>query len=95
MPYTPLPSIHAVYAPTVHPDVSGRPQNLLMLERLIGYINAHEGVRWMTLEEIRRLPGAPTSRRACQRREPETPVGGGTEAHVHSLWGVRCPDPLD
>ena len=43
---------YAVYAPTVHPDVSGRPQNLLMLERLIGYINAHEGVRWMTLEEI-------------------------------------------
>ena len=43
---------YALYAPTVHPDVSGRPENLLMLERLIGYINAHEGVRWMTLEEI-------------------------------------------
>jgi hypothetical protein len=87
---------YAVYAPTVHPDVSGRPQNLLMLERLIGYINAHEGVRWMTLEEVaddfrERQP----SRRARQRREPETPVGGGTEAHVHPLRGVRHPDPLD
>lgn len=43
---------YAVYGLTVHPDVSGRPQNLLMLERLIGHINAHEGVRWATFEEI-------------------------------------------
>ena len=25
---------------------------LLMLERLVGHINAHSGVRWMTMEEI-------------------------------------------
>ncbi len=43
---------YAVYGLTIHPDVSGRPQNLLMLERLIEHINAHEGVRWMTFEEI-------------------------------------------
>ena len=43
---------YAVYALTIHPDVSGRPQNLLMLERLIGHINAHEGVKWTTFEEI-------------------------------------------
>jgi peptidoglycan/xylan/chitin deacetylase (PgdA/CDA1 family) len=43
---------YAVYGLTIHPDVSGRPQNLLMLERLIGHINAHEGVRWATFEEI-------------------------------------------
>ncbi len=43
---------YAVYGLTIHPDVSGRPQNLLMLERLIGHINAHEGVRWVTFEEI-------------------------------------------
>ena len=37
---------------TIHPDVSGRPQVLLMLERLIEYINGHDGVRWATFEEI-------------------------------------------
>lgn len=37
---------------TIHPDVSGRPQVLLMLERLIDHINGHDGVRWMTFDEI-------------------------------------------
>ena len=37
---------------TIHPDVSGRPQVLLMLERLIAHINGHEGVRWATFDEI-------------------------------------------
>jgi peptidoglycan-N-acetylglucosamine deacetylase len=37
---------------TIHPDVSGRAQNLLMLERLIEHINAHDGVRWSTFDEI-------------------------------------------
>jgi len=37
---------------TVHPDVSGRPQVLLMLERLIAHVNGHEGVRWATFDEI-------------------------------------------
>ena len=42
----------AVFPLTIHPDVSGRPQVLLMLERLIAYINGHTGVRWVTMEEI-------------------------------------------
>ncbi|MBM7368256.1 polysaccharide deacetylase family protein [Gordonia hydrophobica] len=42
---------YAIFPITIHPDVSGRPQVLLMLERLIDYINGHEGVRWMTMEE--------------------------------------------
>jgi peptidoglycan/xylan/chitin deacetylase (PgdA/CDA1 family) len=37
---------------TIHPDVSGRPQVLLMLERLIEHLNTHEGVRWATFDEI-------------------------------------------
>jgi hypothetical protein len=32
--------------------VSGRPQVLLMLERLIEYINGHEGCEWMTFDSI-------------------------------------------
>ncbi len=43
---------HAVFTMTIHPDVSGRPQVLLMLERLIQYIRSHEGVRFATFDEI-------------------------------------------
>ena len=43
---------YAVFAFTIHPDVSGRPQVLLMLERLIEYISGHEGVRWAPFEDI-------------------------------------------
>ncbi len=43
---------YGVFPFTIHPDVSGRPQVLLMLERLIDYINGHEGVSWVTMEEI-------------------------------------------
>lgn len=43
---------HGVVTFTIHPDVSGRPQVLLMLERLIEHINQHEGARWATFDEI-------------------------------------------
>jgi peptidoglycan/xylan/chitin deacetylase (PgdA/CDA1 family) len=41
---------YGVYAFTIHPDVSGRPQVLLMLERLIEYISGHDGISWVTME---------------------------------------------
>ena len=62
---------YAVFPITIHPDVSGRPQVLLMLERLIGHINAHDGVRWVTMEEMAedfpRAPALPAviGRAAC------------------------------
>ena len=43
---------YAVFTMTIHPDVSGRPQVLLMHERLIPYIMSHPGVRFVTFEEI-------------------------------------------
>src|SRR5882724_6908051 len=43
---------YAVFGMTIHPDVSGRPQVILMLERIIEHINKHEGVRWATFDEI-------------------------------------------
>ncbi|MFQ5998986.1 MAG: polysaccharide deacetylase, partial [Candidatus Bathyarchaeia archaeon] len=43
---------YAIFPLTIHPDVSGRPQVLLMLERLIRYINRHKGVHWATLNQI-------------------------------------------
>ena len=45
---------YAVIPMTIHPDVSGRPQVLLMLERLIGHMLKHPGVRFVTLEEMAR-----------------------------------------
>lgn len=43
---------YAVVTFTIHPDVSGRPQVLLMHERLIEHVNRHEGVRWLTFDDI-------------------------------------------
>jgi peptidoglycan/xylan/chitin deacetylase (PgdA/CDA1 family) len=42
----------AVFPITIHPDVSGRPQVLLMLERIAAYVMAHPGVRFCTFDEI-------------------------------------------
>ncbi|SDN36977.1 Polysaccharide deacetylase [Cryobacterium flavum] len=42
----------AVFTMTIHPDVSGRPQVLLMLERLIEHFNSYEGVSWNTFDQI-------------------------------------------
>jgi peptidoglycan-N-acetylglucosamine deacetylase len=43
---------YGVFAFTIHPDVSGRPQVLLMLERIIDHINSHAGVTWQPMEKI-------------------------------------------
>lgn len=37
---------------TMHPFVSGRPSRVMLLERMIEYINGFDGVWWATLEEI-------------------------------------------
>ncbi|HZD65586.1 MAG TPA: polysaccharide deacetylase, partial [Acidimicrobiales bacterium] len=42
---------YAVFPITIHPDVSGRPQVLLMLERLVAYLSGHDGVSWVTMED--------------------------------------------
>jgi peptidoglycan-N-acetylglucosamine deacetylase len=44
----------AVFPMTIHPDVSGKAQAILMHERLIDYFLSHEGVRFCTFEEIAR-----------------------------------------
>jgi len=41
-----------VFPVTVHPDVCGHPHGLLMLERVIKYINKFEGVEWVKMEDI-------------------------------------------
>jgi peptidoglycan/xylan/chitin deacetylase (PgdA/CDA1 family) len=43
---------YAVFPITLHPDVSGRPQVLLMLERLYAHMISHPGVRFCTMDEI-------------------------------------------
>jgi peptidoglycan/xylan/chitin deacetylase (PgdA/CDA1 family) len=43
---------YAIFPITIHPDVGGRPQVLLMLERLYHHIASHPGVRFVTFEQI-------------------------------------------
>ncbi len=53
---------YAVYTMTIHPDVSGRPQVLMMLERMYEYLSGHPGVKFCTFDEI-----ADDFRRRCPR----------------------------
>ena len=43
---------YAVFTMTIHPDVSGRPQVLMMHELLIEHLNSHAGVEWCTFDQI-------------------------------------------
>lgn len=43
---------NVVFPITINPAVADWPQVLLVLERLIAYINAHARVRWMTMDKI-------------------------------------------
>jgi len=43
---------YAVFPITIHPDVSGRPQVLMMHERLYAHISRHPGVRFCTFDDI-------------------------------------------
>ena len=45
---------YAVFTIAIHPDVSGRPQVLLMLERLYQHMISQPGVKFMTFDEIAR-----------------------------------------
>src|SRR5256886_16699085 len=49
---------HAVFTMTIHPDVSGRPQVLLMLERLIEHIQKQQGTKFLTFDESPTILGA-------------------------------------
>ncbi|CAI7657359.1 unnamed protein product [Penicillium pancosmium] len=41
-----------IFPISIHPDVSGRPQVILMHERLIDYFKSHDGIEFVTMEEI-------------------------------------------
>ncbi len=56
---------YAVFTMTIHPDVSGRPQVLLMHERIIDHINKHDG---RALGDLRR------DRRRLREAVPEAGV---------------------
>ena len=69
----------AVFPLTIHPDVSGRPQVLLMLERLIEYIRgirAYAGARWKGWQKS---SGAVIRSRADLNRLAQNAIGGCDE----------------
>ena len=43
---------YAVFAMTIHPDVSGHPQALMMLERLVSHMIRHPGVKFVTMNDM-------------------------------------------
>jgi peptidoglycan/xylan/chitin deacetylase (PgdA/CDA1 family) len=43
---------YAVFPMTIHPDVSGRPHVLMMLERLYHHMIGHPGVKFVTMNEM-------------------------------------------
>jgi peptidoglycan/xylan/chitin deacetylase (PgdA/CDA1 family) len=43
---------YAVFPITIHPDVAGKPQVLLMLERLFQHMRSHPGVHFRPLVEM-------------------------------------------
>jgi peptidoglycan/xylan/chitin deacetylase (PgdA/CDA1 family) len=66
---------YAVFPLTLHPDVSGRPQVLLMLERFLGYLASHSGVSFTTFETAAddfrsRFPFGATDARAATGQVP-------------------------
>jgi peptidoglycan/xylan/chitin deacetylase (PgdA/CDA1 family) len=64
---------YAAFTMTIHPDVSGRPQVLLALERLIEHINGHDGVHWATFDQI-----ADDFLSRSPRTDTEAPAGATT-----------------
>ncbi|KAF8184474.1 glycoside hydrolase/deacetylase [Pholiota molesta] len=43
-----------IFPITIHPDVSGRPHVLLMLERFIEWVNTHDNIQWVPLIDMAR-----------------------------------------
>ncbi len=43
---------YGVFTMTIHPDVSGRPQVLMMLERLFNHMSRHPGVTFTNFDAI-------------------------------------------
>jgi peptidoglycan/xylan/chitin deacetylase (PgdA/CDA1 family) len=41
-----------VFPISLHPQVSGKPQVMLLHQRLIDYLNSHEGVEWCTFADM-------------------------------------------
>ena len=73
---------YAVFAMTIHPDVSGRPHVLMMLERLYHHMVGHPGVRFVTMNEMADDFCAPLS--ASDLTPP-----AGSRAHVRVVRDPR------
>lgn len=59
---------YAVFTMTIHPDVSGKPQVLMMHERMFAHMNRHPGVKFVTFEDI-----ADDFSRRYPRSKPDRP----------------------
>ena len=76
---------YAVFTMTIHPDVSGRPQVLLMLERMYRHISKHAGVKFCTFDEI-----ADDFRRRCPRQSAACRRSGARRLGVNWAGAFMC-----
>ena len=74
---------YAVFPITIHPDVSGRPHVLMMLERLYHHMIGHPGVRFVTMNEM----ADDFARRSPRRGKPHTATDNGKRP-MCALCGV-------
>ena len=86
---------YAVFPITIHPDVSGRPQVLMMLERLYNHIIRHPGVKFLTMDEIaddfaRRQPRKPYMCGLCGVLGDGTHWADGLARPGEALLPQRC-----
>lgn len=64
-----------VFPISIHPQVSGKPQVMMMHERLIEWINEFDGVEWVTFHEM--------ARRFRDGEMKGVTVEGGADVQAH------------
>ena len=67
---------YAVFPMTIHPDVSGRPHVLMMLERLYHHMIGHPGVRFVTMNEMADDFATPLPEEEVTPRRPDRSEAG-------------------
>ncbi|THG99413.1 hypothetical protein EW145_g7272 [Phellinidium pouzarii] len=66
-----------IFPITIHPDVSGRPHVLLMLERFIEWVNTHEHVQWVPMIAMARA-----------FRAKKQPAAGPSSFNEFTIWDL-------
>ena len=89
---------YAVFPITIHPDVSGRPHVLMMLERLYHHMIGHPGVRFVTMNEMaddfaRRVSAERVSSKASRGPSARAATGRNDVRAMRGSWRPSTGPP--